>query len=542
MLDHIVGSSRQVFAGIESNTNEWNELLKPLLWTCHSFRAVAYPLYCSRFKLAFANSQNYHGRVGSGVLASFNIGHHMNNNLGYPTHHWARTLDIEIDEESVYSGKALNMLSRAPYDGCAFPLVRRIVFLIITDDYLEEGMKTERNTVAFVQRIKQMVPKVDDIWVRPQYYDAPRYNINPIYIRLVSLLFQLASRIQFNKIREALTRVDLLSYDFCNIVHITCTTEIHDQSFIDLAHQNSTTLESLIIDSDRGVNIPSIIRKKGGGFAAYPRLHTLKLSGCSLGREMVRPVFTGAVPFPSLRRLTINYEYSFGDDVFFRGNAATLESLELYLSYTAISILRQFGLFTLISHPKLRYVRLWHLCDFVPDFATITEVIQFALDIGWMAPLRNIGGCSKGANLIPTLSQLNGLNSIQVLSLDATMLDLWDVIALIKALPSMSDLSVESLRLGPLLDGITLDELPEYVILIYAPMGERFRCWNLKGAIGRRTTKEAMCVLLLALACPNFTFSTLPHYKRKEYAAQLEAELTSDMFKPYASRLRCFID
>ncbi|KAJ2469307.1 hypothetical protein GGI03_000452 [Coemansia sp. RSA 2337] len=40
IVNHIVGSSRQAFAGFEPNSNEWSTLLKPLLWICHNFRAV----------------------------------------------------------------------------------------------------------------------------------------------------------------------------------------------------------------------------------------------------------------------------------------------------------------------------------------------------------------------------------------------------------------------------------------------------------------------------------------------------------------------
>ncbi|KAJ2886731.1 hypothetical protein H4R27_000428 [Coemansia aciculifera] len=250
IVDHVVGSSRVVFARIKPNSNEWN--------------------------IAEAAALD----LGPGT-ASFNIGHHMNNNLGYPTHHLAKPLDIEIDEESIYSGEALKMLSRVPYDGCAFPLVRRIVFLLVTDDGLKESKKTKRNIVPFVRRIKQMAPNVNDIWVRPMDYDAPRASTSLSYGNLVVRLFQLAVRVQYGDVCAPMTSVSLLPYDFRNIVHIKCITGAYDQSFIELAHQISATLESLIIRSERAINIPSIIRKEGGDFVTYPHLHTLKLNGYS---------------------------------------------------------------------------------------------------------------------------------------------------------------------------------------------------------------------------------------------------------------------
>ncbi|KAJ2075633.1 hypothetical protein GGH13_000469 [Coemansia sp. S155-1] len=544
IVDHVVGSSRQVFAGFEPNSNEWNRLLKPLLWTCRNFRAAAYPLYCSRYRLFIANSQTFRDFLESKVRASVTISRHTNINLGYPTHHLAKTLDIEVDEKSIYSGEALNMLSRAPYDGCAFPLVRRIVFIIVMDNGLKEDNRVKRNTVAFIQRIRQMAPNVDDICIRPANYDYSRYDSIPIYNILATQLFQLARRIQHDGIDEALIRVEpTLELDgIYNLVHIKYATGKSNHSFIRLARLNSTTLESLIIESECGINVPGIIRKEDGDFVTYPHLHTLELTGDPEYDAMLHPVFPGVVAFPSLRRLKIDYEYSFGDDVVFRGNAATLESLHLYLGNRAIDVLRKYGVFTAVSHPKLRSVKLWYEMTCVTKmFATNAEAMQFAMGIGRTAPIRDIGGYPNCDELMPSLFQLNGLDYIQVLSLDTPYLDLWEVIALIWVLPMMSDLYLMAFSLGPLLDGVTLDELPAFVISTYTPIDKRFRCWHFKDSIMGVLNVEVKCVLLLALACPNFTFVSTPPTMHKEFIKQLKAEIDTDMFKPYASRFQCFI-
>ncbi|KAJ1911178.1 hypothetical protein LPJ71_003003 [Coemansia sp. S17] len=139
------------------------------------------------------------------------------------------------------------------------------------------------------------------------------------------------------------------------------------------------------------------------------------------------------------------------------------------------------------------------------------------------------------------LSQLDSPDSILVLSLFATIAEHWDAIMLIKTLPKMSDLIVKSTCLGPLSEGITMDELAEYVILTSAPIGEHFRCCNIDRFMENTYTAEAKCVLLLALACPNFTFAAVPHRGRNEFVALLETEIASDMFKPYVPRLQCLV-
>ncbi|KAJ2800042.1 hypothetical protein H4S07_005277, partial [Coemansia furcata] len=404
----------------------------------------------------------------------------MNTDLGYPTHRLARTLDIEIDEESIYSGEALTLLSRAPYDGCAFPLVLKIILLIVMDKDSAVVTKPRSNTVAFVQRIKEMTPNANDVWVRPLYYNAPRSRSSIHYCDLVSLLFQLVGRVQYSEISEPFVPVSLDLVGICNLVHIKCTTEGDDRAFIRLAQQNSTTLESLTIHTDGDIDIAGIIKGSESNFAVYPHLHTLKLSGYSDDGDLVHPVFTGAMPFPSLQFLSYDYNYAFSDDVFFRGNATTLASLDLYLNSSTITMLRKFGVFTPTSHPKLRQVRLWGLDDCGPDiFATRAEAMQFALGIGSAALIRDIDMHFTGAELISMFPQLDGLTFIQVLALSTYKLELWDVISLIEALPMLSVLSVTPKSVGTLPDGITLDQFPAYVISTYAPMGKRFRSWSI---------------------------------------------------------------
>ncbi|KAJ2432070.1 hypothetical protein GGF41_000221 [Coemansia sp. RSA 2531] len=415
IVNHVVGSSRQAFASFEPNSHEWNTLLKPLLWTCRNFRAVIYPLYCSRYKLAIANSKNYHRCLKKRARTSFNIGHHININLGYPTHHLAKTLDIEVDERSIYSGEALKMLSRGPYDGYSFPLVRRIVFLIFinkklpgnSDKVLVGKEVAERNILDFVQHIKLMAPNAKDIWVRQPSDITSRVSSSPIYNNLVSKIFQLANRIQYseNDMLLALVELKLELGGICNLVNIKFTAFHCGKNFMVLVQQNSITLESLVVEPWHGIYIPSIVWGEDGDFVTYPCLHTLKLCGNPIDLEKPQPVPTNVVPFPSLRHLKTRYEYSIGDDVVFRGNAASLESVDFHLSSLTIPDFRQFPVFTPTSHPKLRYVRTWNSTNLVPRvFATNSEAIKFAMEIGPAAPVRSIGGYQNGADVIPTLS------------------------------------------------------------------------------------------------------------------------------------------
>ncbi|KAJ2097919.1 hypothetical protein GGI09_003576 [Coemansia sp. S100] len=136
------------------------------------------------------------------------------------------------------------------------------------------------------------------------------------------------------------------------------------------------------------------------------------------------------------------------------------------------------------------------------------------------------------------LSLFGSHSSIQVLLLPSLRPEFGDVIAVIKSLPLLSDLQTSVPRLGPMPDGVTPDTLPEHVISNYAPMGRRFRCWHLNIGYANICSEVATCVLLLALACPNFDYAAPLISQREVFMKRMEKDIRSNCFKSYAPRLR----
>ncbi|KAJ2414261.1 hypothetical protein GGI10_002505 [Coemansia sp. RSA 2530] len=322
-----------------------------------------------------------------------------------------------------------------------------------------------------------MAPNVNEIEVwRPDDYTSWHQFPELCYEIFVTQLLQLVGCIQQGVQATEFFWANIKLNAIGNLAHIECVVKHYDWSIIELAQPSSETLESLIIGPYDSHMSPQFAQDKDRGSVVYPRLHTLKLSN-HLFNKMLYPVSTNVVPFQSLRILKLKNECTFGDDVFFRGNSATLEVLDLHLSSVAMAVIRHLNVFAPTSHPKLRSIRFCSPYELVPElFATKAEALKFALQIGPAATTRDISMYLNGAELTHPLIQLGGLDSIQYLSLSHSKLELWDVIVLIKALPMMSDLSVEPLGIGPLPDDVTLYELPDYMVSTYAPMGERFRC------------------------------------------------------------------
>ncbi|KAJ2896304.1 hypothetical protein IWW38_002068, partial [Coemansia aciculifera] len=67
------------------------------------------------------------------------------------------------------------------------------------------------------------------------------------------------------------------------------------------------------------------LKRSGSSYVVYPKLHSLKFTAWEdRFIDTTQLKFPGAVPFPGLRRLTMECYYMFIDDVVLKGNAATL--------------------------------------------------------------------------------------------------------------------------------------------------------------------------------------------------------------------------
>ncbi|KAJ2250414.1 hypothetical protein GGI13_004026 [Coemansia sp. RSA 455] len=120
-------------------------------------------------------------------------------------------------------------------------------------------------------------------------------------------------------------------------------------------------------------------------------------------------------------------------------------------------------------------------------------------------------------------------------------LTIWQAITLVKSLPLLSDLTTKAPVLGELPQGLSIAELPEYVCSNYAPMGKRFRCWHVYDWPEPNYKEIATCVLLLALACPNFDYAALYEDHRKPFMEELRKRIDEPEFSQDAPHLRCLI-
>ncbi|KAJ2448073.1 hypothetical protein GGF42_005240 [Coemansia sp. RSA 2424] len=327
-----------------------------------------------------------------------------------------------------------------------------------------------------------------------------------------------------------------------DLVHIECGIVGLDQATISLTRRSAQTLQLLQIRFKFDTDIVGLIRDaNSGSYLEYPCLRKLKLSSYDSITPSMSSVFSGAVPFPSLRHLSISCNYPFADDVLFRGNSATLESLKVTPHPATVAMLTSCNLFTPTSHPKLQLVAIGALPSLAPGpFPDIGTYLRFVLRIAPGASVRVIPNLpSNNSDLSSALSMFGDHLRIQVLSMPGTLLTLWDIISLIKSLPLLSDLATQPVVLGAMPQGITAAELPAYVRMTYPSMGKRFRCWHWEYYYGQPDyAKLTTCMLLLALVCPNFDYAVVHANHREEFMEAMRVQIAEPGFSQDAPRLR----
>ncbi|KAJ2458277.1 hypothetical protein GGF42_002171 [Coemansia sp. RSA 2424] len=549
IVDHVAGCSRLRYDGISKNTDKYSLLQMPLLWVCHNFRTFVHARFCSKCELQLEEGRDeYVGSRRSWPLCL--------RKLNYPTHHLATGLYLDLSIWSIYSGKALQWLSSVPYEGCTFPHVRQLTIGLYLDDEFKQlnenrpppsldsyPPETAANIAAFVQRVKQVAPDIRkvDVWA----YSNAEDLIKRRDIHIVDLIQQLYDIVE---VKTAITRDSVVLVEYLDLepirdlVRVTYRIDAISSRIMQLIRRSAQTLQSLDLTAVAHIDYTELIRDpdSGGRWMEYPCLHKLRLFSDYEMAILRGSISNGAVPFPQLRWLAMRQAYPFGDDVLFRGNAATLEYLEILPDPELVAILKRHNVFTPTSHPKLQCVNInLRFSDARRAFPTASEYLQFTLSIAPRASVLTIPCLpSFGSRLTMELEMLGNHDNIQVLSLYSATLSFWDVVNLIKSLPLLSDLETGDPTMDELPQGITLAQLPEYARSTYAPMGKRFRCWHISFSPSTRLGNLATCVLVLALICPNFDYAAVDGRHCERFMEVMKGMISEPGFIHHAPRLR----
>ncbi|KAJ2796975.1 hypothetical protein H4S07_006064, partial [Coemansia furcata] len=153
------------------------------------------------------------------------------------------------------------MLSSAPYRGYVFPQARKLSITLFWDEPEGSDTSDESNTIdplvaksnldAFVQRVKYMVPSVNEISVQPTASSLENSGIvSHHFIDMASQLYRLANCVS-HYCRVDSTAVEEVRFDnIQNMTSIAYNGEGLGDQFTQLARLNAPTLLSLTINTN----------------------------------------------------------------------------------------------------------------------------------------------------------------------------------------------------------------------------------------------------------------------------------------------------
>ncbi|KAJ2336059.1 hypothetical protein GGI00_001041, partial [Coemansia sp. RSA 2681] len=427
----------------------------------------------------------------------------------YSTHRLAKRLAIDVELGCIYSGMALELLSRVPYRDCIFPAVRAVEFTFSvnpdgTGDDIDDSV-AQANTTAFVQRLFQLAPRLCecDLDDRFDYEEVSKVDLG----QLSSLVRQILANVDRLKfaLGDEYVSMDLDYNGLCNLVHIDYAFDVDDWPCFQLVQQCALTLQSLILRS----------------------------RPCTLSSEL-----DSSKLIRDINGSCVSYHYPFGDDTPFRGNAATLESLKMPMDADTAIMLKERRVFGRASHPRLWSVAIDWADDSIPNgFATYADYMQFVLSIGPGAVVRVLPPIVFGQDIPRTLQLLGEHTSIQVLSMERAVFTVLDVVALIKSLPLLSDFRLDVPKLDSHLADIPKPQLFETLTESHAPIGRQLRRLIIQSPHAPLENLAVFTVLLVSL-CPNLDFMDISHDRITHLGRHVKNCTASNPFQKYEQLLQ----
>ncbi|KAJ2032109.1 hypothetical protein H4S03_006358 [Coemansia sp. S3946] len=213
-----------------------------------------------------------------------------------------------------------------------------------------------------------------------------------------------------------------------------------------------------------------------------------------------------------------------------RRNAQTLQYLDLSSLHGVVltGLIQDPDSGNCVEYPHTSY-----------SFDMPVAYLEFVMSIAPRASVRQIPNMdSYDEDFTSALSILGDYPCIQVLTLGYADLSLWQAIILVKSLPLLSDMKIGAPTLGELPPGVAMSGLPEYVRSNHAPIGKRSRCWHITYNPECNVAEMAMATLLLALACPNFSYAAVDGDFSQRFMKAMRKKIFRPEFRKDMPRLK----
>ncbi|KAJ2354269.1 hypothetical protein GGH92_000139 [Coemansia sp. RSA 2673] len=432
-------------------------------------------------------------------------------------------------------------------DTQCFPLVYKLTISVIDyyGQYTDSKCNSIPNTLEFAKLLKSMAPAATTIEIACQEFG--RQEVNPIdnfgsnseddiLKALANVLYASTKRANLYMYKAGVEKLSTID-DIPPLSSINFGYSFSQPAHKVLVRKSASTLQYLDIDIS---NANMILYGTDGEAVVYPNLQHLQLRWCAKHDTDPMVVTAETVLFPVLRTLQLGSHYPFNNDVLFRGNAATLEYLQITLDRGDVSMFNRCKTFE-NKHKVLRHVIINE--DF-GDTLFVSQADEIKLLKNLMSVAQNLKTWSQTFWKLPIVAMQRGqtFDTIRVLNMHLDNPSFFNILSLVKALPALVNLNSSINGLGPELENIAIEELPDHIASTYCNTGKNLQAWEINNFVNREFSLFIDLVLLLALACPKLRVIKSKPKALKSYSVKVANALESGSYSKYATELNRMIN
>ncbi|KAJ1957312.1 hypothetical protein GGI12_005059 [Dipsacomyces acuminosporus] len=524
------------------DTKLQKELL-PFLQVCSHWRSVALPIFYMDIVLTTNDQETKLDKPGQLI-------HSLDEVLANRAEKLVRRAKIDVPFGAILSGKVADILSRQPYSSVTLPNVFHLDFIAPEGKVPKVGDQQvfRDNAVKLCNQIKRMFPNARSLFIdnsmrRGDYSDIKGDIVASLTSSKTHVLNYYGNTRYLN-----ITELQHLA----NLTHITIFAHLSRQEIIELVYQNASSLEFIEIWPVKQDIFKQLVDGPANGNATpivYPRLKKLNVLATRdiANRSHLEFVASSpkGTPFPSLTHLNSAGRYPFDNDVLFRGNNNTLESLDLCITPNLVEIINKHKLFAYGKYPRLKRIAFETRNYFQLDEELALSLARIPFELGPQVEIvkLELTYTNRHAVIMDSIRLAASPGSIRSLDIREFQLKVNDIFEILWRFPNLSHLKFslieqpineqEEHRESPSLD---LSVFP-HLYHKYFPASIHLRSLHFESKARQLTPRTIANVLMIASLIPALQYVTGPwlYLHGKEYVQKAISHLA---FAPYKRQLQ----
>ncbi|KAJ2780187.1 hypothetical protein GGI15_003627 [Coemansia interrupta] len=441
----------------------------------------------------------------------------------------------------IHSGCLLERLNSPPYSELVYPSAVTLQLVLCDCHECECIDKCNEKDMAekYAKAFKRMLPNIHTVLIESK----PNFNLMDDRVgsayEILPGIISGAQSSMFSMLDSAFVEF-IEPGAFRTLTHLAFGGDIDDDRITSLVHENAQTLQILEMMHILNGDVAELLQSSDGGEQVFPALKKLHLRRRPEGQTPRRVERTETTVFPSLKWLCIDMEYPFADDTFFRGNAGSLEYLEMQIDQPCLDVLADTGVFSDARRTKLEHLLLHPVQNNGTDVVLPELHIPMFFSGIAQKPYRFcIKGFDVREELMRSLCQTPSVKNLRVVNMFNTKFTLSEIVAVLGQLPLVSELGLQhAAELGADFDGIAAEDLPVYVREKYSHLAPYL--WNLNQKYDEEQLSVetfALRAMLMMALCPNLTRVVVPKSIRSEYDDVVRKEMGKPHFEECAHRM-----